>query len=173
MKNGLIEIETDRLRLRQWKATDFEVYAKYYSNESLAKYVGGRIGKEMAWRKMASLIGHWYLMGFGYWAVEEKESKNFVGCVGLWKSEPWPEVELGYWILPKMYGKGYATEAGIASKNFAFEELGLSALVSYIAPDNEPSKRTAVKIGAAYETTIDLLNFGPHCVYRYDNEEYR
>ncbi len=168
--NKLIEIETVRLRLRQWKESDFKIYSDYYSNEELAKYVGGKMDKEMAWRKMASLIGHWHLKGFGYWAVEEKETMDFVGCVGLWKSEPWPEVELGYWILPEMHGKGYATEAGIASKRFAFENLGLSTLVSYIDPSNEPSKRTALKIGATYETTINLINFGPHDIYRYDKE---
>ena len=114
-----MEIETARLRLRQWKESDFEIYSKYYSDEKLAKYVGGKLDKEMAWRKMVSLIGHWYLKGFGYWAVEEKKTRKFVGCVGQWKSEPWPEIELGYWILPEMYGKEYATEAGIASKIFA------------------------------------------------------
>jgi len=170
MIDKFVEIETSRLRLRQWKESDFKIYADYYSDERLAKYVGGKMDKEMAWRKMASLIGHWYLKGFGYWAVEEKQTKNFVGCVGLWKSELWPEVELGYWILPEMYGKGYATEAGLASRSFAFDDLGLPSLVSYIDPYNEPSKRTAIKIGAKYETTIDLLNFGQHCVYRYERE---
>lgn len=100
-------------------------------------------------------------------AVEEKKTRDFVGCVGLWKSEPWPEVELGYWILSEMYGKDYATEAGIASKQFAFDSLDLPTLVSFIDPSNEPSKRTALKIGATYEATINLINFGPHDVYRY------
>ncbi len=165
--NKSIEIETSRLRLRQWKESDFKIYSEYYSDKDLAKYVGGKLDKEMAWRKMTSLIGHWYLKGFGYWAVEEKNTQKFVGCVGLWKSEPWPEIELGYWILPKMYGNGYATEAGTASKIFAFDSLKLSSLVSYIDPSNEPSKRTALKIGATYDSMINLLNFGTHCVYRY------
>jgi RimJ/RimL family protein N-acetyltransferase len=50
---------------------------------------------------MAPILGHWTLKGFGYWAVEERASGAFVGCVGLWEPSGWPEVELGYWITPQ------------------------------------------------------------------------
>jgi RimJ/RimL family protein N-acetyltransferase len=46
-------------------------------------------------------IGHWKLKGFGYWAVDEKATNDFVGSVGLWQSPGWPELELGYWLLKK------------------------------------------------------------------------
>ncbi|MCG8435967.1 MAG: GNAT family N-acetyltransferase [Gammaproteobacteria bacterium] len=162
-----MELETERLLLRQWRAEDFEIYAGYYADKTLAKYVGGKSSREQAWRRMASLIGHWALRGYGYWAVEEKHSGKFVGCVGLWFSDGWPELELGYWIMPDMQGKGYATEAGGKSRDYAYDIVGAKTLVSYIHPDNEPSKRVAERLGAHYEKTIDLLTYGPHCVYRY------
>jgi RimJ/RimL family protein N-acetyltransferase len=65
----LTELETDRLRLRQWKEEDFAAYAEYYAHEETAKLVGGRCHREAAWRRLASLIGHWTLRGYGYWAV--------------------------------------------------------------------------------------------------------
>jgi len=163
----MVQIESDRLVLRPWREDDFEIYAAYYADEKMARYVGGVHDREQAWRRLAMLIGHWTLRGYGYWAVEEKQTGNFVGCVGLWRSQGWPEMELGYWILEKMQGHGYATEAAIRSRDYALEVLKADSLVSYVHPDNEPSKRVAVKAGAHLEKTIELLTYGPHCVYRY------
>ncbi len=163
----MIEQETQRLLLRQWKAEDFDTFAEYYSDDATAKYVGGVSDRDQSWRRMASLIGHWALKGYGYWAVEEKDSNAFVGCVGLWFSDGWPELELGYWLMHNMQGKGYATEAGIQARDYAWEVVGANSLVSYIHPDNEPSKLVAQRLGAHYDETIELLSHGPHCVYRY------
>jgi RimJ/RimL family protein N-acetyltransferase len=124
-----------------------------------------------AWRHMAALAGHWVLRGFGVWAVVEKTTGNFVGSIGLWRPEGWPELELGYWLVPEARGTGYATEAGAKCRDFAFETLRAETLVSYIAPENEPSKRVAERLGARYEQTIELLKLGPHCVYRYPNSQ--
>ena len=165
----MTEQETDRLLLRQWRTEDFDAYAGYFADEETAKFVGGVKDRDQAWRRLASEIGHWALKGYGYWAVEEKEVGTFVGGVGLWFSEGWPELELGYWIIPKMHGKGYATEAGVKARDYAWETVGAKSLVSYIDPENEPSKRVAEKLGACFDKTIDLLSHGPHDVYRYPN----
>lgn len=162
-----VEVETSRLLLRQWREADIESYAAYYSDVALAQYVGGRLTREKAWRHMAALAGHWALRGFGYWAVEEKETGTFAGCVGLWFSDGWPELELGYWLMPEAHGRGYATEAGVSARDYAWEVVGAETLVSYIDPENEASKRVAKRLGAAFETIIELVDFGPHCVYRY------
>lgn len=161
------ELETERLILRQWKAEDFEPFAEYYADETTARFVGGVSDRDQAWRRMASVIGHWVLLGYGLWAVEEKETGAFAGCVGLWKSPGWPELELGYWLVPSAWGKGYATEAGAAARDFAFETQNAETLVSYIDPENEPSKKVAERLGARLDGVIELMSFGPHCVYRY------
>jgi RimJ/RimL family protein N-acetyltransferase len=163
----MVEIESERLLLRPLRESDYEVYADFYADEEMARYVGGVHDGEMAWRRLAMLIGHWTLRGFGYWAVEEKQTGTFVGCVGLWQSAGWPEIELGYAIFRDMQGRGYATEAAVRSRDYAFEVAGIKSLVSYIQPDNEASKRVAERAGARLEKTIELLDFGPHCVYRY------
>lgn len=161
------EVETERLILRQWRQDDFEAFAGFYADEETARFVGGPSTRDDAWRRMASLAGHWSLRGFGTWAVEEKATGGFVGAVGLWYPEGWPEIELGYWVVRDMQGKGYAKEAARRSRDFAFGELGLNTLVSYIHTDNLPSIRLAEKLGAAEEETIQLLAYGPHHVYRY------
>ena len=161
------EIETERLILRLWSKDDFEQFAKYYADENNAKYVGGQKTLDEAWRHFALLIGHWELNGFGYWAVDEKETGAFVGAVGLWQSAGWPELELGYWLLNEYQGKGYAHEAALKSKEFAQDKLGAKSLVSYIDPNNTPSIKLAEALGANYEKTIELLKHGPHRVYRH------
>ncbi len=163
------EVETDRLLLRQLQEKDFEPFAAFFADEEMARYVGGRSDRGQAWRRMATLIGHWELRGYGYWAVEEKKTGDFAGCVGLWFPEGWPELELGYWLMREMQGKGYAIEAGRRSRDYAYEVVGAKTLVSYIHPENEPSKRVAEKMEARFEKTITLLDFGPHYVYRHPN----
>ncbi len=160
--------ETDRLLLRQWRLEDFEKYAAFYADESLARFVGGTCDRATAWRKMASLAGHWVLRGFGCWAVEEKETGDFAGCVGLWRPEGWPEVELGYWILADKHGRGYATEAGREAQRFARDVVKTPTLVSYIDPRNAASIRVAERLGGRPDGEIELLTFGTHRVYRYD-----
>jgi len=163
----MMELETERLRLCRWEEKHFEPYAAYYADEDMAQWVGGLMGRERAWRHLATVIGHWTLRGFGYWAVEEKKTGMFTGCVGLWFSEGWPEIELGYWITREMQGKGYATESSARCRDYGFEALGLDTLVSYVHPENEPSKRVVERLGGKYEKTIELLDLGPHQVYRY------
>ena len=133
----------------------------------LASFVGGVLNRHDAWRKFAATIGHWVLRGYGYWAVDEKQTNRFVGAVGLGFPEGYPELELGYWIVPEMQGKGYATEAGLKAKEYAFTVIGARTLVSYIDPDNEPSKRVAERLSGKFEEVIELVEHGPHCVYRY------
>ena len=68
---------------------------------------------------MAAYIGQYELTNCSYLAVDEKISGNLVGTIGLWNSDPWPEPELGYWLIPEFHGKGYGFEAGLAVKEFA------------------------------------------------------
>jgi RimJ/RimL family protein N-acetyltransferase len=164
---GVESIETKRLKLRQWNEGDFRNVARYYADKDDARYVGGQKDADQAWRHMALQIGHWSLKGFGYWAVDRRDTDEFVGCAGLWHSPGWPELELGYWLVKEHQGKGYALEACLRCIDYAREVLKASSLVSYIDPDNEPSIRLAKRLGAAYEGTIQLTSHGSHGVFRH------
>lgn len=161
------QVETERVILRGLREEDFDTYADFYSDERTARFVGGKKSREDAWRHMAALVGHWTLKGFGQWAAEEKSSGKMIGCVGLWQPEGWPELEVGYWLVDEARGAGYATETTIAAREFAYRELGASTLVSYIDPANEPSMRVAERVGAWLDDTIELLDLGPHHVFRH------
>lgn len=126
----MLGLETERLIFRQWKDSDYPIFSKFYSDGANARFVGGIKSSEESWRLMATYIGHHELNGFSYPAIEEKESRKLIGTVGLWKSIPWPEHELGYWLLPEFQGKGYGVEAGIAVKTYALTKLKFKSLVS-------------------------------------------
>ena len=163
----MVTLETERLLLRLWRSEDFDQYAAYHADEELARFIGGACSRGQAWRRMAAELGHWTLRGYGFWALEEKDGGALAGCAGLWFPEGWPELELGYWLLPRAQGKGYATEAGLEARRHAYETLGAKTLVSYIHPENAASKRVAERLGARLEETIELLDFGPHGVWRH------
>ncbi len=163
----MLGLTTERLIFRQWQHKDYPMFAEFYTRPENARFVGGVKSPEASWRLMATYIGHYELCGFSYLALTEKDSGNLIGTVGVWNSHPWPEPELGYWLLPQAQGKGYGVEAGLAVKQFALEELELDSLVSYIDPENHASKKLALRLGAQFDTTIPLLDFGPHEVYRY------
>lgn len=162
-----MELKTARLLLRLPRQGDFEAYAAYYADAETARFVGGQMSREKAWRHFAALVGHWTLRGFGIWAVEEIASREFAGCIGLWRPEGWPELEVGYWLTREVQGKGYATEAALAARDYAFQKLGANTLVSYIHPDNLASKKVAERMGARFEETIDFADLEPHCVFRH------
>ena len=163
----MIGLKTERLVFRQWREEDYLVIVKFFSNQETSRYVGGVKTKEEAWRLMATYVGHYELMGFSYLAIEEKESGSLIGTVGLWNSTPWPEPELGYWLVPEFQGKGYGVEAGKAVLDYGLNTVQLETLVSYIDSSNEPSKKLALKLGARPEPSIELLDFGLHEVYRH------
>lgn len=163
----MTRIETERLVLRRWREEDFEPYAAIYADPAASGFIGGPCDRAAAWRRFAAELGHWELRGFGNWALEETGSGRFVGACGPWLPEGWPELELGYWLLPDAHGKGYATEAARAARDHVYDVLRAPTLVSYIAPENVASKHVAERLGARSEATIDLCGFGPHEVFRH------
>jgi len=148
-------IETERLRLRGWNESDLDGFSKLNANAEFIAYLGGGVPIDRAesFKVMLSIIGHWTLLGYGLWLVEDKASGNFIGRIGLLNLEDWPAIELGWGIHPNNWGKGYATEAAIASADWAFTNLHLDSLISIIDPRNAGSKAVARRIGEKYDRT--------------------
>ncbi|HEY0178196.1 MAG TPA: GNAT family N-acetyltransferase [Dokdonella sp.] len=131
---------------------------------------GQPLDRMNAWRSMAMLLGHWALRGYGMWAVELKESGAFVGRVGLHNPEGWPDLELGWMLLPQQRRLGYATEAARTALEFAFSALRTQRVISLIRVENAASERVARRLGGRQGTTIDFLG-GATLVYVYHAPE--
>jgi len=149
-------LETERLRLRPWRGDDLDAFARFMADGNETRFIGGPLSREDTWRRMAMLIGHWTLRGFGNWVIEDKASGAFAGYSGLWYPEGWGEPELMWGLLPAFRGRGYATEAALRARGYAFGELGWTTLVSYIAPENASSRGVAERLGAKRDGTIEI-----------------
>ena len=159
-------LETERLRLREWRNDDLSAFAEFWADEATARFVGGACTREDAWRRMAMYMGHWALRGYSMWAIEEKASGQLAGYCGPWNPEGWPEREIGWGLLKAFHGRGYATEAARRARDFAYRELGWPTAVSYIAAENAASQRVAARLGAIFERTGELRGH-PVGVYRH------
>ena len=163
-------INTERLILREFRDhSDFEPYAKFYASDK-TKYYGGPLDRSLAWRAAAAMMGHWIIRGYGAWAVEERTTGDFCGIVGLWNPEGWPEREITWAIVEHKQGKGYAYEAAMRSKVYAYETLGWDSVYSCISSENSDSIRLAKKLGASLEREIETEKRGKVLVYRHSRE---
>ncbi len=161
-------LETDRLLLRQFCERDFAEYERMTANMDVMRYTGGKtcIGVE-AWRHMASLVGHWQLRGYGYYAAESKANGKLVGRIGFGNPTGWPGFELGWTLAPEHQGHGFATEAARRLLDYAFDEMDRSHVISLIHPDNTPSRRVAERLGEKIEGETEVLGM-PVLIYGID-----
>jgi RimJ/RimL family protein N-acetyltransferase len=149
-------LETERLRLRVWSEQDHAAFSSLLGDEESARFIGGACGPEDAWRRMATQMGHWAMRGYGPWVIEEKSSGNWVGYSGLWFPYGWPEPEIMWGLVPTARGRGYATEAAMRARTYAYQDLGWASAISLIAPENRSSQKVAERLGAKCEGTIEL-----------------
>jgi RimJ/RimL family protein N-acetyltransferase len=161
------ELQTERLLLRGWRDDDFEPWAAIVADSSVTRGLGKDAGMtpSEAWRDMAMMAGHWALKGFGNWVLEARDSGELVGRAGLYYPPDWPELEVGWTVARKHWGRGFAPEAARAAAAWAHEQLGVSHIVSLIHPANEQSIRVAEKLGEKLEghhlvRGFDLLVYG-------------
>jgi RimJ/RimL family protein N-acetyltransferase len=163
-----ITLETERLRLRQWRFDDFEALAAFLGDDDANRYrLSGRgISREEAWAKFAEFAGQWMLRGYGEFAVEERATATLVGWCGLWHPVMLDEPEMVWSLFPAAQGKGYATEAAKTVMRWAAEDLGLGPLFSFVHPDNHPSRRLAERLGAQCERKVTFRG-QPRLFYRH------
>jgi RimJ/RimL family protein N-acetyltransferase len=167
-----VTLQTERLILRMWRKEDFEPYARMSADPEVMRYLGGKPYSRMeAWRHMAYLIGHWQLLGYGQWAVEEKHTGDFLGRIGFFNPVGWPAFEIGWTLGRQYWGKGYATEGARRALEYAFKELDKDHVISLIHPQNQGSIRVAERLGEKPEGETEVLGI-PVIIYGIDRAAY-
>jgi RimJ/RimL family protein N-acetyltransferase len=163
-------LETERLRLRSFRASDFDDYAALKADPEVARYLSGEVwDRARSWRHLAFLMGHWHLGGVGIWAVEHKETGAFIGTIGFAEPEGWPGFELAWTLARRWWGHGYATEGARAALAYAFEVLKKDRVISLIFPENHPSIRVAERLGETLQGRVGLFGKEMLC-YGIDRE---
>ncbi|HEY0199930.1 MAG TPA: GNAT family N-acetyltransferase [Rhodanobacter sp.] len=142
-------IETERLILRPPQCEDFDGYAELIGDEETARYIGGHLSRAAAWRKFLQMPGAWVVQGFGMFSVIDKVAGRWLGQLGPWKPEGWPGNEIGWSFRRDAWGKGYATEAGMAAIDWAFDRLGWTDIIHCIDPGNIASQKLAERLGSS------------------------
>jgi RimJ/RimL family protein N-acetyltransferase len=147
-------LETPRLRLRGFRASDLEPQQATMADPQVYRFLGGApASREETWRKILGSPGLWALLGYGYWVAERREDGAYLGQIGFadFKRDMAPSIEglpeMGWIMAREAQGRGYATEAVLAALAWADEALGGGEVVAIISHDNAASIRIAEKGG--------------------------
>ena len=147
-------IETERLRLRAYSKEDFPACVEMWSDPIVNRYTSGKpLTSEETWTKTLRNAGMWLVLGYGFWALEEKATGEFVGELGFADFQRAIEPpltgmpEMGWVLMPRAHGKGYATEATRAAMAWGDRYFGPVRMVCLIHEGNAASFRIAEKLG--------------------------
>jgi RimJ/RimL family protein N-acetyltransferase len=148
------DLETARLRLRGHRREDLDACAAMWGDPLVVRYIGGRtFSREEVWARVLRHVGHWQVLGFGCWVVEDRVSGRFVGEVGFLEAKrdvvpSWEGTPEAAWVLaPWAHGRGLATEAVAAVLAWGDSRFAPPRTVCFIDVDNRASQRVAAKCG--------------------------
>lgn len=146
-----VHIETDRLILREWQDEDLKPFARMNSDPLVMEHLPRVLDEASSKRHMKEFQKHFKDHGFGLYAVEVKDDKEFAGFVGLnvvdFKAHFTPATEIAWRLDYGHWGKGYGSEAAQAVLKYGLDELKLPEIVSFTVHDNERSTHLMEKIG--------------------------
>jgi RimJ/RimL family protein N-acetyltransferase len=142
-----------RLTFREMTDADLDDMAALLGDEEVMRFYPRPMTRSEARDWIARSQRRYRDHGFGLWIINVRDSGEFVGDCGLTLQhvDGVDELEVGYHVRTSMQGRGYATEAAAASRDFARDVLGAGRLIAIINPLNVPSRRVAAKIGLKEE----------------------
>lgn len=167
------QLETPRLRLRRMKASDLDQLLGIFGDPKvMASFDSAPFETEQMEAWLQRNLAHQEKYGYGLFSVILKSTNKLIGNCGLEHMEIEGKLatELGYDLRSDHWNQGYATEAALAVRDFAFHELDLPLLISLIRVGNQASRRVAEKIGMQLRDEMDLngINYWKFAI---DNEE--
>lgn len=148
-----VVVESERLSLRRFRPDDRDRLLELFGDPVAMRYFPStRTAEETdAWieRCRTAYSSH----GFGLWAAMRRSDACFLGYVGLipQQVDGRPELEIGYGLVRRHWGQGYATEGATAVREFGFCKLERERLISIIDPNNRPSIAVALRVGMTFE----------------------
>jgi RimJ/RimL family protein N-acetyltransferase len=147
-------LTTARLRLRPHVVGDFGACCAMWADPAVTRFIGGKPSTaQQTWTRLLTYMGHWTAMNFGYWAIDSKETGEFIGEAGFadFHRDIIPTMrgvpELGFALVSSAHGKGYATEAVQAITAWGDAHLPSKRTVCLVNEDNIVSLRIVEKCG--------------------------
>ena len=156
MSGSAPAIDTPRTRLRAHRAGDYDACVALWSAPAVTRFIGGKPSTpQQTWSRLLAYAGHWALLGYGYWAIEDRETGAYLGELGFadFKRDVVAAMrgvpELGYALVPAAHGRGLGTETVRAAVAYADAHVASRRTVCAIAPENAPSLAVARACGYA------------------------
>ena len=175
-------IETERLRLRDWRQEDIEPFIRHTNTPTVMRWLGGVKPEPEARRIVRERIMRWQEeRGFTFWLVERKSDGEPLGFCGLKiaDDEGSPvqgELEVGWRLREDAWGQGYAREAAAASLEYAFRRLGAERVVALTVEGNAPSWRLMERLGMVRRPDLDYVGpdwaEGPVIAYVLERDQW-
>lgn len=159
-------LHTARLTLRAPKLSDFEHWAPFFASER-SWLERGPLDRVDAYRLWAADVALWTLRGYGPFGLDDRTTGAYLGEVGIYQPEGYPEPELGWFVTPESEGKGYAVEAARAVMAWTRDSFGWDRLVSIIDPANTRSVALGLRLGGTIDPTLPGIDPGD-IVIRHD-----
>jgi len=179
----IIKIKTKRLVLRQWRLSDFDLFAEINSNKKVMQFFPNTLTPEQSNEFATTIKQRIADNGWGFWAVEIPSVCEFIGFVGLnnpvYKLPFSPVTEIGWRLSDRYWGNGYATEAAQAVLTVAFNQLKFAEIVSFTSVLNLASIK--VMQGLSMQDTHTLFEhpkvpqgntLRQHCLYKITRDEW-
>jgi len=172
MKYLLTGQETERLKFRLLKPEDFNCWMDLFKAKNVTKYL--QLDPKLSESELCKI---WFDKAFhryendlgGLNVLIDKKTNRLVGQCGLLiqNIEKIERLEIGYSLLPEFWNQGFASEAAIKCKNYAFENNFADSLISMIHIDNLSSEKVALKNGMSFEKKLNSFN-----IFRIDKERW-
>jgi len=155
----MIIIQTERLRLRTMTLDDDDFVLELLNSPSWIKYIGDRKvrTKEAAKEYLINkVLPDYEKLGFGFYIIERLEDQVTIGNCGLTRRESMDHADIGYSLLDKYTGQGYAFEAARAILNHGFTIHKLDHIAAITTADNHRSIHLLNKLGLGFNKMINL-----------------
>jgi len=170
--------DTDRLVLRSWREDDLAPFAAMNADPVVMEHFPSTLTRQESDALVVRITAQLDDLGYGLWALEVRDSGEFVGFTGLalqtFPAHFTPAVEVGWRLKQSAWGHGYATEAALAALDYAFSVAELDEIVSMTAVTNVRSQRVMQRIGMTHDPADDFEHpnvpdghrVKPHVLYR-------
>lgn len=158
--------ETPRLTLRGFTPEDLEPMAAILAERDVVRYFprSEPWPREIVQKWLGAQRDHWQRHGYGWWALERRDTAEVIGWCGIGFLEETNETEVLYLLGQAHWGLGLATEAAEFSIRYAFDNLPLRMIVGIVHPENYGSRHVLEKIGLMFSNPapyfgLDMLRY--------------
>jgi [ribosomal protein S5]-alanine N-acetyltransferase len=161
-----IVVETARLRIREMVPGDLDFVATMLADADVSRYYERRFSRADAQVWLDRQLARYARDGHGLWLLESRQTGEPLGQAGLaiQQVEGERHPEIGWLLHRPWWGHGYATEAGAAARDLAFERWRYRYVISLIRPENARSRAVAERLGMQPGREVTFHGF-KHLVY--------